>query len=107
MGGTRGLAGSSRLIPHLVGYASRMGEPRARPVSSQASVPIGNGRGRRSVRLTCRRYTSVFLVFVGVLVAAALVVFDVWWGLAAAVLIAFLFGAVIARPWCAGTNAHD
>jgi hypothetical protein len=43
----------------------------------------------------------MLLVVVGIAVGATLALFDVWWGLTGAVFIAFLFGAVIARPWCA------
>jgi hypothetical protein len=49
----------------------------------------------------CRRYTSALLVIVGCLVGTVLALFQVWWGLTAAVVVAFFFGAVIARPWCA------
>ena len=38
---------------------------------------------------------------VGVVVGLVLTLLDVWWGLIVGVFLAFLFGAVLARPWCA------
>lgn len=41
---------------------------------------------------------------VGVVVGLVLALLDVWWGLIVGVFLAFLFGALLARPWCAGAG---
>jgi hypothetical protein len=68
---------------------------------SDSRIRASSVRSRPGRFLTvCRRYTSVLLVVVGIVVGLTLLLLDVWWGLVVAVVLAFAFGAVLARPWC-------
>lgn len=76
---------------------------RPSPHDQPAVSTVTPGR-RASVRVMCRRYTSTMLVVIGVVVGIVLALLDVWWGLIGAVFLAFVFGAVLARPWCVAVD---